>query len=57
MLEIENHHATRSFVTYVCEHGDTVTYSAHHSHTIVCKNGTFDIGDYNSNKKPYGKIK
>jgi len=57
ILSISPHHSTRAFVTYLCKHGDTISISIHHSATMKFENGTYDIGDYTSGRKPYGEIK
>ena len=57
LREIQPQHATRVCITYISQCNDTIVSSEHWSAVIKFQNGTFDMHDYLSGKKPYGKIK
>ena len=57
VLSVAPHHATRIFVTYISQCGDTITSTEHCSATIKADNITFDAQDYLDGKLKYGAVK
>lgn len=56
VLEVQPHHATRIFVTYISKCNDTIISTEHCSGRIVADNITFNVSDYLNGKLKYGKI-
>lgn len=57
VIDVQPHHATRVFVTYINSCGDTLIETEHCSATIKADNITFDVRDYLDGKLQYGPIK
>lgn len=57
VLNVSPHHATRVYVTYISQCGDTIVSTIHCSRTVKAENITFDVRDYLDGKLKYGDIK
>ena len=57
ILSVKPHHATRIYVTYISQCGDTITSTKHWSTTIKADNISFRASDYLNGKLKYGSVK